>query len=48
MNHTLGRIACVLVLLATGCRKSPEAAQPSPLKVETKSFEKIVPGKKQE
>jgi hypothetical protein len=44
MNHTSMRIALALAILAAGCRKAPDAAQPSPLQFETKSFEKVVPG----
>ena len=44
MHHHSMRIALALTILAAGCRKTPDAAQPSPLQFETKSFEKLVPG----
>ncbi len=44
MNHTSMRIALAFAILTAGCRKAPDAAQPSPLQFETKSFEKVVPG----
>lgn len=36
--------ALALMMLAAGCRKAPEAARPSPLRLEAKSFERLVPG----
>ncbi len=44
MYHFPMRIALALAILAAGCHKAPDAAQPSPLQFETKSFEKVVPG----
>lgn len=44
MNHIPIRIALALAILAAGCRKAPDAAKPSPLQFETKTFEKLVPG----
>ena len=44
MYHHSMRITLALTILAAGCRKSPDAAQPSPLQFETKTFEKVLPG----
>lgn len=44
MHPVWMRTAITLALLAAACRKAPEPVQPSPLRFESKSFEKIVPG----